>query len=112
VHQVSHERLDPLREKERQAGERAEREPEGPLAVDLEDDDRRRQDEQERDRQRAGNVKPGHLREPGKPDEEEHEQREDVEDPLDHYGARRLRPRPAPESVQREDASRVAGSKR
>lgn len=112
VHQVPRERLDPLRQEERQTRERTQREPERALAEDPEDDDSAHQDEQERDRQRAGDVQPGHFREPGKPDEEEQEQREDVEEPLDHDRARRFRPRPAPKSVQREDASRVAGSER
>ena len=112
VRQVPRQRLDPLREEERQPGERTQREEERTLAVDPEDDDRAGQEEQERDRQRAGDVQPGHLREPGKPDEEEQEEREDVEEALDHDGAGRLRARPAPEGVQREDASGVAGSQR
>ena len=112
VRQVPRQRLDPLREEERQPGERTQREEERTLAVDPEDDDRAGQEEQERDRQRAGDVQPGHLREPGKPDEEEQEEREDVEEALDHDGAGRLRARPAGEGVQRQDPGGVAGTQR
>jgi hypothetical protein len=112
VRQVPRERLDPLREEERQPGERTQREEERTLAVDAEGDYRARQEQKERDPQWPGDVQPRHLGEPGKPDEEEQEEREDVEEALDHDGAGRLRARPAPEGVQREDASGVAGSQR
>jgi hypothetical protein len=111
VQEVPRQRLHPLRKEEREPTERSQHEPERALAVHPEDDDRAEEKKRERYREGAGDAKPGHLRQPGKRDEEEQEERKDVEEPLDDDGSGGLRPRPAAERVQSEDAGRVAGAK-
>jgi len=112
LHQIPDGGLDPLREEKRQACERPQDEADRALPEDSQDDDCGDEGKRQRDPENSRGANPGHFGKPGKRDEQEQEQGEDVEETLDDNGGCRLHARRAAKRVQGDDPGRIAGAER